>query len=479
MIQRMRDLRGALRALLPRHTRLALYAFAAVFLANAQASASRSIQHQVLPNGLEVLLLPEPQRRIASVQMWYRIGLPEEDAETAGYAHLLEHLMSTGTAANPDFTGAIAALGGASRSGSRQDLTYYVCDVPSSAVERVIAIEADRMRGLTLSAEAIARELEEIKIEEASSSASLISASESVADQMWELAFPGHPYGRPFRGIVAAAATPERCRTFYDRFYGPDRACLVVAGGIDPDQVLDAVTAAFGGLKPTGNPRSRLPAPSEPADLKERSRIVESTGPTWIGVGYLVPSEDSPDAMAVKLLASYLNVDIADSLAAALRQGALVAAPGVAAHLRHLEGAGLLTFVSILNQGADADRAIHQLAQAVARLTETPLSPEDFGALRDRGRVSQAMAGATVSQRATALAVGHLHGGGLETLASADSALASAGAADITRIAASHLRPERALSLRIGPSPSVTGPAGWRGASVARAAAAAPSEGSE
>jgi len=464
MIQGLRELRGAPFAVIlvataliaspvaPTGSRVALAASPAAPL------SPRSVHHEVLPNGLEVLLLPEPQRDVASVQIWYRVGLPEEDSETAGYAHLLEHLMFTGTETVPDFRGAITDLGGTLRSGPRRDLTYYANDVPRSAVEAVIALEADRMRGLTLATEAIAGGLDQIRIEEARSAALL--GSEAVAEQMWEATYAGHPYGREFAGMVPAGATPERCRAFYARYYGPDRACLVVAGGFELAPLLEAIQEHFGPLQPTGNPRSPLPASPGASDLKLRHAGDESAAPVWIGLGYAVPGEESPAAAPVRLLDSYFNGEAADSLAIALRQGELAAASAVAAYLDYLDGAGLLTVVAALKPGADAERALDQLAHAVARLSQAPIDREDFATVRDRRRLSQALRGATVSQRASELAVGYLHGCGLEAQARADSSLLAVQPADIAQIAGNYLRPEQAVALRVRPFPGGSGAAG-------------------
>lgn len=407
-----------------------------------------SVQQHILPNGLEVLLLEEPGREIASVQVWYRVGLREEDAETVGLAHLLEHLMFTGTAANPDFHVAVAARGGRAFSGPWEDLTYFTNDVPRAAVTQVLALESDRMRGLTLSATAIQESLADVELEE--SAAATRWGPDEIAGAMREAAFAGHPYGAPRRAPAKSVATTEQCRAFYERFYGPDRACIVVAGGFETDSVLAAITAHFGELPPTGNPRPPLPPPPS---IKERRQTVTGTGlpgARWIALGYLTPSTGAPEADAMSLLASHLSVDAADSLTAALLpSGERLLTSIVTCRLDEFESRGLLTVMAPLPDGTDEDSALDALAGAVARASQSALDAENFATLRDRARLERAASATTVRERAIALALAHLRGGRPRTPAGADSALGAVQWEQVSQVAAAYLRPDQALGLRI------------------------------
>ncbi len=416
----------------------------------AEAPAPTSIEPRVLVNGLQVLLLPEQGRDIASVQLWYRVGLPEEDAETLGFAHLLEHLMFTGTAAHPDFRGAVASLGGQTSSGPREDLTYFIDDVPSSSVPAVLALEADRMRDLALAPAAIEKSMAEVQREEAElaargGQAALVRAVEAAA-------FAGHPYANSSRVPAASSANPERCRTFYERFFGPDRACLVVAGGFDADSVATAIDVHFGALAARGNPRSALPAPPDPGERRKTIEVSGISGP-WIAIAYRAPGAGSPDVDALKLIESYLNVEAADSLSAGLLPpGERIPVAATAAHLNELIGVELLTILAPLPPGGNADHAIDRLAGMIGRTAGSVMDPANFAILRDRVRLAQAASLNTVRERASALALAYLRDGTARTVAGTDSALAALEPSQFSRAAASTLNPDQAIGLKIQPA---------------------------
>jgi zinc protease len=420
-------------------------------LVSAPARRQLVVEH-VLANGLEVLLLPEPGREIASVQMWYRVSPLEEDAETAGFAHLLEHAMFTGTAAHPDLRAEIAALGGRASSGPRDDLTCFTHDVPRSAVTTAIGLEGDRMRGLTLAPEGIQKALDDVEREERT--ARIRRDPDELLRLAQETAFAGHAYGASqWVAGLSAQATPEKVRAFYERFYGPDRACIVLTGGFDPDSALAAITRSFGAIAATGHPR---PPVAEPPDPSERRRVIERPGASvtpWVALAYRTPGPKAPDASGMRLVEGYLNADAADSLAGALLPPGERTLPARAtARLDEFEGAGLLTVMAPLPPGSDADLVLDRLAESVSRAVGASLDAQVFVTLRDRTRIAQSTSFATVRERATALALGRLRGSAGTTAAATDSALAAVQAVALRRIAAAHLRPEQAVRVTMRPA---------------------------
>ncbi len=438
----------------------------------APGSAMRS---ERLPNGLEVLVLPEPGRDVAAVIMFYRVGSRDEEPGTTGYAHLFEHLMYTGTAAVPDWHATMTALGGKTRSATAPDWTAFASDVPRSAATRVIALEADRMHGLTLDRAAVTRAMADIRNEDAARSAAPLAAAD-LADLLRPLAFPGHPYARAQKPRTMDAADPDRCRAFYSRHVGPDRAVLVVAGGVDPDSIVAAARAATSTLAPAGATRPPLPPlpPLPPPDA--RRRVESRAGPPTIAAGYRVPRLGEPDFAAAKLVHALL-ADAAPILGAAVADGG-PGAPWVGVDLD--EATGLLTVAARPDPTTAPAPALDRLIAAVPLVIEAG-DPQSIATTRDRLRLTEAALAGTVGGRAAAAARAYLAAGtaasgpaavapgatpaapavrtagsaaAAQPGASAGAEFAALGASDVIRFAGAQLRADQAVSLILAPAPS-------------------------
>ncbi len=403
---------------------------------------------QRLENGLEILVLPEPERDVAAVFVTYLVGSRDEEAGTRGYAHLFEHLMFTGTAAVPDWPKAMAELGGRSRSMTTTDWTAFQSEVPRTAVRRVLELEADRMRGLSLEAAGIAQATAAIRIEEAARSAEPYTIA-AIADRLRPLAFPEHPYARAPVADTLDATAPDRCRAFYAQHYGPDRALLVVAGGVDPDSAIAQASALFGGVASTGTVRAPLP-PLPPPSV--RSRVEPSAdGETIIAIGYRVPGLGKPDFSLSRLVHAFLAGGAAPILRDAVRDGG---PPAVLANAALDEATGLLTVAVHLGPGTDPRPARERLVAAVPLLVET-IDAQALTHSRDRLRLTDASLASTVSGRAAAAARNYL--ARRERAAGDASAgvdLIELNPADCARFANTYLGPDAAVSLLIAPPAS-------------------------
>jgi predicted Zn-dependent peptidase len=379
--------------------------------------------------------------------MCYRVGSRDEEAGTTGYAHLFEHLMYTGTAAVPDWHATMTALGGKTRSQTATEWMVFASDVPRAAAARVIAIEADRMRGLTLDRAAVSRAVADIGNEEAARSAAPLAAAD-LADLLRPLAFPGHPHARPQKPRTMDPADPDRCRAFYTRHFGPDRALLVVAGGVDPDTVLAAARGTMGHFAPAGATRPPLPALTPLPPLAARRRVEARPGAPTIAVAYRVPRLGEPGFPAAKLVHALL-AESTPILGAALADGG----PGATwAGIDLDEATGLLTVGARLDPGADPATALDRLGAAVPLVLEAS-APQIIATTRDRLRMTEAALTGTVGGRAAAAARDHL-AAGAPAPADAAAELAALRASDVTRFAGDHLRADQAVSLILAPAPN-------------------------
>jgi len=264
-----------------------------------------------LSNGLQLILLPAAGSGRTWLTMTYKVGSRMEGADEAGMAHLLEHVT---------FRGARAADGQALEIGAElkklpisgqngtttQDRTNYFENFAAdpAVLDRVLALEALRMRGARLDATDFEKE-KPIVLNE------MGMRGEATTRQMLEVlsasAFKVHPYRRPVIGFVKdiEQLSLERLRGFYDKYYRPDNAVLMLAGEFDTAAALQAVQQHFG---PLANPAGAVPDPgfSEPAQAGPRLATLR-TQQSAVALAYRVPAMAHPQAAAVVVMGAMLS----------------------------------------------------------------------------------------------------------------------------------------------------------------------------
>jgi zinc protease len=257
-----------------------------------------------LDNGLEVTILPDPTMPIVATQVWYHIGAANEAKDSRGLAHLFEHLMfgATTTHARGDYGKFVTSVGGEENAYTSPDETIYVSEVPPGAAGEILRREADRMRNLVLTAENLDNEkrivTEELRLrtENDPMARLLVKAQRALLND--------HPYAYDPSGSKAdvAAATVDSCRAFYDAYYHPNNAHLVVVGPVEPDAELATIRETFGVLPRGGTRPADVPALRDwafPSDVE----LKEDIPPVEVAlVGAPLPPADAKDAPAVELL---------------------------------------------------------------------------------------------------------------------------------------------------------------------------------
>ena len=187
--------------------------------------------------------------------MWYHVGSRHELPHEAGLSHFLEHMMFKGTAAMGK--GAVdhitTCLGGSNNAFTTADHTAYWFELASDRWQTALDIEADRMRGLLLEPKEFEAE-KAVVLEELSMG--MDDPWRRLSQSVQEMVFQRHTYARPVIGYEEAllAAGPEEMRTYYDRFYQPNNATLVVCGDINPSQALREIRKKLGALKRSQDP---------------------------------------------------------------------------------------------------------------------------------------------------------------------------------------------------------------------------------
>ncbi|WP_431999387.1 insulinase family protein [Streptomyces sioyaensis] len=245
-----------------------------------------------LPNGLRLLVLPEPGSPRAAVTVHYRVGFRSEPRGREGMAHLFEHLMFRGSESLPSggYFRDLAAIGGHANGTTHQDYTDYYQVVPANALERALFSEADRMRAPCFAPESLAEQLRAVEEEIRHA-----VHGHAYGGFPWPLLpgvlFDTFPNAHDGYGDVSvlSGVTVDECADFFGTYYTPGNAVLTVCADITPDQALPLVERHFGDIAPrVVPPRPSLTEPPLAADRLEVRRV-PGAGPLAVAAGYRLP----------------------------------------------------------------------------------------------------------------------------------------------------------------------------------------------
>ena len=277
------------------------------------ATAPPAVTHFTLPNGLEVVVVPDRRTPVVTHMIWYKVGSADEPAGKSGIAHFLEHLMFKGTARNPAgrFSQTLAAIGGQENAFTSTDYTGYFQRVAKEHLPMLMEFEADRMTGLVLTEDNVKPELNVVLEEQNQRVANNPAAR--LGEQVSAALYLNHPYGRPIIGWrhEIEALTREDALHFYRRFYVPENAALVVAGDVSVDEVKGLVEKTYGKIPRGGETRvRRRPQEPPPSAARQVTLADARVAQPSLQRSYLVPpgnGADLPESDALDVLAHILG----------------------------------------------------------------------------------------------------------------------------------------------------------------------------
>ncbi|WP_367850384.1 M16 family metallopeptidase [Rhodoferax sp. WC2427] len=263
---------------------------------------------------MAVIVQPDHRAPTAVQMLWVRVGSLDEVDGTSGVAHILEHMLFKGTPslAPGEFSRRVAALGGRENAFTTKDYTGYYQQIPATQLEAVMQLEADRFAHNQWSDEEFKRELEVVKEERRMRTEDAPRAL--VNEALMATAFTASPYRRPVVGWMSdlEAMAPDDARAFYQRWYVPANAAVVVAGDVDPVQVCALAQKTYGSIaaRPVPLRKPRL----EPAQAgTKRLDFKAPAEQALVTLAFKVPSltmdmgPDSDDALALTVLAAVLD----------------------------------------------------------------------------------------------------------------------------------------------------------------------------
>ena len=350
----------------------------------AQPSFDRKafeIPHRVfrLDNGLTLLVHEDHSVPVVAVNLWYHVGSRNERPGRTGFAHLFEHFFFNGSQHHPGgFREAMDDLGANNRNGTTNaDRTNFFEDVPVSALERTLYLEADRMGFLAsqINPAMLERERGVVQNEKRQSENQPYGR---VFTQIVERIYPAsHPYSWSTLGSMEdlRAATLEDVKDWYAAFYGPNNCVLSLAGDITPERALTLVKKYFDGIPP-GPPLPRLTQWVPRLDADMRDSMQDRVPQARIYRVYHVPGWRDPELARIALFANVLSGSRSAPLDRRLVYEQELAT-SVSAGVTARELSGLLTVVATVKDGVDPVRVERELDAVIGDLLQRqPTDPE-------------------------------------------------------------------------------------------------------
>jgi zinc protease len=345
--------------------------------------AATTAQEFRLGNGLR-LIVQEDRRAPTVVNMvWYRVGAMDEQNGTTGVAHVLEHMMFKGTKKlKPgEFSAKVAALGGRENAFTSKDYTGYYQQVEKSRLEQVMALEADRMQNLTMSKEEFSKEIrvvmEERRLRTDDQPLSLLFEALNAT------AYVAHPYKNPVVGWMndLQNMTAADALGWYQRWYAPNNATMVIAGDVDAKQVRELAEKYFAKIPAKTLPNSK--PQQEPVQTGIKRIVLKAPAENaFLVMAYKMPKlldvEKDDDVHALDVMAAVLDGYDNARLPARLVRTERVANSVDAGFEPVARGPVMFTLSGVPAQGVSVEQLEQALRKEIARIATEGVSASEL-----------------------------------------------------------------------------------------------------
>jgi len=357
---------------------------AAVFASNSvSASPSKDLHHFQLDNGLEVYVKQDHRAPVVVHQVWYKIGSTHELNGTTGIAHMLEHMMFKGTKTleSGEFSKRVSKMGGQENAFTSRDYTAYYQIVGKQHLKEVMVMESDRMRNLVVTDEDFYKE-RDVVAEERRWRTDDRPASK-LYEQFMAMSFVNSPMHHPIIGWMDDIQNykTEDARKWYQKWYAPNNAILVVVGDVEPNEVYELAKATYGQHAP--EKLSKIKSQLEiPQTVQRRLIMKDSVESATVLMGFQVPTlttaKAKEDVYALSVLSSVLDGDDSARLTKNLVRGSKVVASAGAGY----DGKDRLRTLFLLeatpSKGKTIDQAESALWQEIEKLKSRPISQKEL-----------------------------------------------------------------------------------------------------
>jgi len=426
-----------------------LFALLVLLPATLPAQAGRiQFEQFTLPNGLRVIYSEDHSTPIVTVDVWYEVGSRNERPGRSGFAHLFEHMMFEGSAhVKKSAHGQLVERAGGIYNGSTaEDRTNYFETVPSNRLNLALWLEADRMRSLAITEQSFENQRQAVKEERRLRVDNQPYAGAFSDGLTWPFDSTScFPYAHTVIGSMAdldAAKLPD-VQAFFDTYYAPNNATLVVVGDFAPAELRRLVNQDFAGVPSHAEPEpprcdaatAKGPARREVHDAQANLDLVMRL--------YRIPEHRNADTPALEILniivgqgeSSRLNVSVVRREKAAVGAGSLLNPFG------SRNGPGVWAAYGIVNQGVPSNRLDSLLSLQLDSIRANGITTDELDKAKNIVRAGFIANRETTLGKAEELHHYHLFHNALEDINGDLSRLLAVTAADVKRVANTYLDP--------------------------------------
>jgi zinc protease len=346
-------------------------------------SAETKVSEHVLANGLKVLVKEDHRSPVAVSQVWYKVGSSYEPGGITGVSHMLEHMMFKGTDkhATGEFSRIIAENGGEENAFTGTDYTAYFQTMEASRLAVSFELEADRMRNLHLLPDELKKELQVVTEERR------MRTDDNPQAKMQEhfnaLAYTNSPYKNPVIGWPSDIENykVEDLQAWYQRWYAPNNATLVVVGDVEPKAVFALAEQYFAPLKPSELKPLKPQVEVEQLGVRKMTVKLPAKLP-YLVMGYKVPvlktEQQEWEAYALEVLAGVLDGGSSARLESGLVRGKQIAVSVGASYSLHSRLPELFTLEATPAEGKTVWDLESALKEEIAKLQMKLIDNEEL-----------------------------------------------------------------------------------------------------
>jgi len=363
-----------------------------------------------LDNGLNIVVREDHRAPVAVAQIWYKVGSTYEVRGITGISHALEHMMFQGTPTLPGdgFAILISQHGGRNNAFTGDDYTAYYEELDASNLPISFQAEADRMTNLVLSPEAFAKEIQ-VVIEERR-----MRTDDNPQSLTWErfmaVANPMGPYHHPVIGWQddLDQMKIEDLRAWYERWYVPNNATLVVVGDVNADKVFELAEQYFGKIParpiPPGKTKKEIPSLGE-----KRIQVKIPAKLPYAIWGFDVPTlktaekDKESEIYALVLASALLDGGESARLNRNLIRGSEIAASVGTYYDPFKPYSTQFIFTGIPSEGHDVEALEKKLMEQIEILKDMLVSPEELQKAKNQLLAQEIFEKDSMSEQATLL----------------------------------------------------------------------------
>jgi zinc protease len=408
-------------------------------------SFTQGVQKTVLDNGLTVLTKEVHTAPVVSVQVWYKVGSRNEVKGENGISHQLEHLMFKGTTDRPvQFGRLFSALGSQFNAFTSYDETAYFGTVQRDKLEALLTLEADRMENSLVGTEQLKSE-KRVVISELQGYEN--SPGYRLDRAVMRDAFPTRAYGLPVGGTKSDVEkfTVEQVRNYYQTYYSPENATLVITGDFATEPVLKVVKETYGklakrGKEDTGIQGNVTPFSPVATTTKKAPIVLKQPGSAaLLQAVYPLPDIKHPDVPAIDVMDAILTGGRSSRLYQALVESGL--ASSVSGGAAELIEPGWYEISATAAPGQELGKIAQGLQESLGKLQQEPVTTEELDRAKTQLQASYILGNQDITSQATQLGYNQTIAGDYHFIEQYLAAIAKVTPSQVQQVAKTYLNP--------------------------------------